>query len=296
MRAIWFLLRVVGLAIAFFVTFMIATALAGVANSAGARAAPADVGAVLRQFFLFSFLVALVIAWLVQRCAWSGARLMAALALIIYVLMTVVTQIESLVYLRQKMPVALIGRLFLAGLIQVLMFAPLAAVIMGRARASIGAPSSRTEGVGWRITLIAVVYVCLYYLFGYYVAWQNPELRQFYAGTTELKSFFGQLSTTWSTTPYVLPLQFVRGLLWALCGLLAVRMVAASRMTRAAIVAALFGVWSFVLLAPNPMLPSSVARSHFWETLLCDLLLGGIAGYVLSGRDAGSSVAAGVGS
>jgi hypothetical protein len=32
---------------------------------------------------------------------------------------------------------------------------------------------------------------------------------------------------------------------------------------------------------PNPLMPASVARSHFWETLWCDLLLGGLVGWVL---------------
>ena len=36
-------------------------------------------------------------------------------------------------------------------------------------------------------------YVVLYYLFGYYVAWQNPELRLYYSGSTELKSFYEQM-------------------------------------------------------------------------------------------------------
>jgi hypothetical protein len=40
------------------------------------------------------------------------------------------------------------------------------------------------------------VYVVLYYLFGYYVAWQNPELRRYYTGITELKSFYQLMRST----------------------------------------------------------------------------------------------------
>ena len=54
------------------------------------------------------------------------------------------------------------------------------------------------------------------------------------------------------------------------------------RIETASIIAALFGVWSFVLLMPNPLMTSSVAHSHFWETLWCDLLLGAIVGWVLA--------------
>jgi hypothetical protein len=46
------------------------------------------------------------------------------------------------------------------------------------------------------MTFLAVVYVVLYYLFGYYVAWQNPELRRYYTGITELKSFYQLMRST----------------------------------------------------------------------------------------------------
>lgn len=59
-----------------------------------------------------------------------------------------------------------------------------------------------------------------------------------------------------------------------------------TRLETACTIAALFGIWSFVLLMPNPLMPASVARSHFWETLWCDLLLGAIVGWVLAGNNA----------
>jgi hypothetical protein len=85
----------------------------------------------------------------------------------------------------------------------------------------------------------------------------------------------------------MLPFQFGRGLLWALFAYPVVRMLNtmlnARRIETAGIIAALFGVWSFALLMPNPLMPASVAHSHFWETLWCDLLLGAIVGWVLAG-------------
>ena len=53
------------------------------------------------------------------------------------------------------------------------------------------------------------------------------------------------------------------------------------RIETAGIIAALFGVF-FVLLMPSPLMTASLAHSHFWETLWCDLLLGAIVGWVLA--------------
>ena len=126
------------------------------------------------------------------------------------------------------------------------------------------------------------MYVVLYYLFGYYVAWQNPELRLYYSRTTELKSFYQMMRSTVTGTPWMLPFQFGRGLLWALFAYPVVRMLNTRRIETAGIIAALFGVGSFALLIPNPLMPASVAHSHLWETLLSDLLLGAIVGWVLA--------------
>jgi hypothetical protein len=59
-------------------------------------------------------------------------------------------------------------------------------------------------------------------------------------------------------------------------------MLNTSRIETTGIIATLFGVGSFALLIPNPLMPASVAHSHLWETLLSDLLLGAIVGWVLA--------------
>jgi hypothetical protein len=72
----------------------------------------------------------------------------------------------------------------------------------------------------------------------------------------------------------MLPFQFGRGLLWTLFAYPVVRMSNTSRIETAGIIAALFGVGSFALLIPNPLMPASVAHSHLWKRLLSDLSLG----------------------
>jgi hypothetical protein len=90
-----FLLRVVLLTIAFFVTFVVAASLTGTTQSApsaataGTQAQAAD----LRPFLLYSLLVAAVFAWILTRSAWRGAQLIAAIAFTFYGLQTFITQI-----------------------------------------------------------------------------------------------------------------------------------------------------------------------------------------------------------
>jgi hypothetical protein len=226
-----------------------------------------------------------VTAWIIQRSRWRGLKLIAALVFSFYGVMTFIIQIESMVYLGAKMPPGLIKDLFVMGAVVALLFIPLAVLIMRKMRGPGQPHAARALTLKSQVVcfvILAIVYVVLYYLFGYYVAWQNPDLRLYYAGTTELKSFYQQMRSILTVTPWMLPFQFGRGLLWVLFAYPVVRMLKTRRIETAGIIAALFGVGSFVLFIPNPLMPASVAHSHFWETLLSDLLLGAIVGWVLA--------------
>jgi hypothetical protein len=289
-----FALRVLVLTLVLIIVFMIGSNVAGMSQvplpSAPTVPTPAaqaqQAASLLIPLLAYSFLVALVTAWIIQRSRWRGLKLIAALVFTFYGVMTFIIQIESIVYLRAKMPPGLIKDLFVMGAVVAFMFVPLAVLIMGKMRMP-GQPHAEPpltlKSQAARFVILAIVYVVLYYLFGYYVAWQNPELRLYYSGTTELKSFYQQTRSALTGTPWMLPFQFGRGLLWALFAYPVVRMLNTRRIETACVIAALFGVGSFVLFIPNPLMSASVAHSHFWETLLSDLLLGAIVGWVLAG-------------
>ena len=288
-----FALRVLALTLVLIMVFMIASNVAGMAQvplpSAQAASTPTaqaqPAASLLRALLAYTFLVSLVLAWIIQRSRWRRLKLIEALVFTFYGLMTFIIQIESIVYLRAKMPPGLIEDLFLMGVVVAFLFVPLAVLIMAKIRGPEQPHAARAltlKRQAARFGILAIVYVVLYYLFGYYVAWQNPELRLYYAGTTELKSFYQMMRSTVTGTPWMLPFQFGRGLLWALFAYPVVRMLNTRRIETAGIIAALFAVGSFALLIPNPLMPASVAHSHFCETLLSDLLLGAIVGWVLA--------------
>ena len=293
-----FALRVLVLTLILIIVFIIASNVAGMAKAPlpSGQAVPTptaqaqQAAPLLKPLLVYTFLVSLTIAWIIQRSRWRGLKLIAALVFTFYGLMTVITQIETIVYLGAKMPPGLIKSLFVLGAVVAFLFVPLAVLIMGKIRGPEHPHSERAltlksvtpKSKAARFAILAIVYVVLYYLFGYYVAWQNPELRLYYSGTAELKSFYQQMSSTMTATPWMVPFQFARGLLWVLFAYPVMKMLNTRRIETAVIIAALFGVGSFALFIPNPLMPVSVAHSHFWETLGSDLLLGAIVGWVLA--------------
>ncbi len=292
-----FALRVFVLTLVLIIVFMIAINVAGMAQapfpSAQAAYTPTAQAqkavSFLRPLLAYAFLVSLVAAWIIQSSRWRGLKLIAALVFTFYGLMTFISQIETIAYLRAKIPHGLIKNLLVMGAVVAFLFVPLAVLIMRKARRLEQPHAERAltlKSPAARFSTLAILYVVLYYLFGYYLAWQNPEVRLYYSGTTELKSLYQMMRSTVTETPWMLPFQFGRGLLWALFAYPVVRMVNTSRIATASIIAALFGVGSFALLMPNALMSASVAHSHFWETLWCDLILGAIVGWVLA-ADAG---------
>ncbi len=299
-----FAFRVLVLTLALVIVFMIAIYVAGMnrapipvqqnatqqTTAAQAPQSPASeaqqAAATLPPLLAYTFLISLMFAWIIQNARWRGVKLIAALVFTMYGLMTFITQIEAIVYLRAKMPPGLIKQLFVMGAVLAVLFVPIAVLIMGKIRGreeALKDQSAVTLGsTAARFAILAVVYVVLYYLFGRYVAWQNPEVRLYYSGSTELTSFFQQMRSTITTMPWMLPLQFGRGVLWVAFAYPVVRMLKTTHLQTTCTIAALFAIWSFVLLLPNPLMPASVAHSHFWETLWCDLILGAIVGWTLA--------------
>ena len=203
-----------------------------------------------------------------------------------YGISTVASQLDSVAFLSDKLPHGMIRALFVQGAIAAALFAPLAVLTLGKWRAaSPHVPVSsvvprKLSSIMLRLAILVAAFVFLYMFFGYYVAWRNPELQRYYAGP-ELPTFWASLRHNWISSPWIYALAAFRALIYIGCLYPIVRMLYTSR-RESAFAAALFSAcWTTVLLLPNPSMPVSVARSHFWETLGFSLVFGALAGWLL---------------
>lgn len=303
MKPLSFTLRVAVLALLLGIFFIVGAQLAGIEkvsasdNSSAASVAsqkpPAPEG-FLAPFASFFLAASFVMSWLAVRSRWFSRKLIAVLAIAMYGVMTVATQVESLFFLRDKMPVALIWRLFVQGAITTALFVPALVAVMGKLRrpqgmitvSSVPVPSSALLK---RLAITVVLFIFLYMFFGYFVAWRNPVLRQFYGGV-DAPNFFIALKNNWQTTPGIYVLQVFRAILYFACVLPLVRMLQAPKWEAVLAISAFLSVWSLVLFLPNRIMPRTVALSHFWETLLCFLVFGAVLGWMLSDRQRPASL------
>jgi hypothetical protein len=281
----------VGLTIIFMIGAMVAGLAKAVPATAGTAAATAPAGQpgnFVLLLFVASLVQALVVAYLVLQGKWSGWKTAGALFLVV-LNMWAQTAIESAPYLRGHVAPSMSARALAMGLLVATLFAPFAVWVLGgfrRATVEESGERARWSAARWVGTLAAttVAFIALYYLCGYYIAWQNPALRQFYSGTTAIRTFWGQIAWTWSSTPWMFPLQAGRALLFIALTLPAVRMLRGGARRVALGTALMYAAWDGGpgLILPNPIMPATVAHSHAVELVVWGLLFGAFVGWSMS--------------
>ena len=238
-------------------------------------------------FLAFSVCVGSVVSYLILRSSGHGWTLAGAMFVGMYGISTVVSQIESIVFLSSKLPRGMVWAIFVQGAIATALFAPLAVLVLGKWRAAMpaavpAAPERMPVATAaWRLALLIVAFVFLYMFFGYNVAWQNPEVRKYYGGP-EWHSFFAALKGNWLNSHWIYPLASFRALLYIAFVFPLIRMLRVARWESAIATALFLSAWTTMLLLPNPLMPASVARSHFWETLGFSLVFGTLLGWLLN--------------
>jgi hypothetical protein len=241
-------------------------------------------------------LEALALGVFVVAASARGWRLALGLAALMFGVMMLQPQVEAVAFGVIRMQTA--ARIGVMGLIISVVVAPLAVLVFWRWRAANGqAParvsrpadregpaSSKSPRLVWAIPMAALMFVLLYLVFGYFIAWRSEEVRAFYGG----ENSSGFLSHIWALqlrVPWFLPLQFARGCLWAGLGLIGLPLLSGS-WKRAGCVLGLFlaVVMNAQLLLPNAAMPETVRLVHIAETAPANFSLGVVLAWMLHRR------------
>jgi len=130
--------------------------------------------------------------------------------------------------------------------------------------------------------VIAVVYVTLYFTFGYFIAWKDPAVRAYYGGSDE-GNFLAHMRTVMRDMPWLIPLQVLRAMLWTALALPVVRMMKGRWQETALSLGLLFSVvMNAQLLLPNPYMAEAVRMTHLVETATSNFIFGLLIGWLLT--------------
>jgi hypothetical protein len=230
----------------------------------------------------------LLIVSLIVTSRWHGWRLALALAFAYYGSFTFITQIETWYFLSDiTVSPELLPRLFIMGLSVPLIFIPLAILICKKWKKRDEATNSPKWKMPFmqlllKLVVIAVVYLIIYWLAGYYIAWQNPELRAFYGSPGDIEPLFAHTFAMIRNTPGLILLQLVRGVLFALIALPVIIGSKVKPWATALLVGVLLAVPHLGHILPNPLMPvASVRLSHMIETFTSTFLFGSFIVWLL---------------
>ena len=131
-------------------------------STAAEQPAPAEASTTLLTFFIVSLINAAVWTYVILRSRWNGWKLILAVFFVFYGVSTLMPQIETAYFVR-GLPPGMLPRLFLAGLIIAAVFAPLAVLILGKARSHETSEHGRLKMPvsSWitRLSLIVIAYL-----------------------------------------------------------------------------------------------------------------------------------------
>jgi hypothetical protein len=277
------LLRFALLYLLFIVSFMVGSLAVGNAMPANATSEPGLVSTT-GGLLIVALANVVVIAGLILTSRWSGWKLALSLALAYYGAVTVVTQMDTWYYLSSiNVGPQLLLRLLLMGVPTAFLFIPLAVWVLGKGRATAEALPNLALVMpvrqwAWKLSTIVVLYLALYWGAGYFIAWQNPELRAFYGQPGKALPFSTHTADTLLHDPVLFPFQILRALVWVLCALPVIRGSRLNPWWTALVVGLFFSVPQNVgHIMANPFLPiASVRLSHMIETASSSFLFGAV--------------------
>ena len=281
--------RIVALVVAYIVLFAVGSHFLGPDLSA-LPAAPVNAGMALAALVVIALVDVAILLAVVLTSRLSGAPLILLLAFLIYAVKTFTSGIEAWYFITNVTP-AMIPGLFTMTVPLVVLFPPLAVWVCGKMSPDLAEtePAWQLPGRGpadfaLRIAVLgAFVYPALFFSFGYFVAWQSPEVRAFY-GDSGAPTFIQQMAIVFSN-PMTYPFEVMRGVLWVLFALPVLATTRGRWWVGTLLVALAFAlIQNDVHLVPNPLMPPVVRLYHFIETGSSNFIWAWAIGFLLARR------------
>ena len=231
---------------------------------------------------------ALILVWAARRSSSKGFAMWMQLLVLSFGAQTFMTQIETGYFISafpQLHGNFTIYLLVLRGLITSTLFTLLVTLMAGGFSKNSRSqpmfeitPDEAVKTGAW----LPVIYIILYMVFGYYVAWQSQELRLLYGGPALLNSFTAQWGLSLMQHPELPVFQYFRGVLWILCLVPLFKGFSGGRIELVALSILALGLLPTAQLAfANPLMPATVSMYHFVEVSISTGIFGGLCGWFL---------------
>jgi hypothetical protein len=217
----------------------------------------------------------------------KGLKLTSALFLIIFGIQYFMSQIETFWFNDSlKMPLNTIWMVVSGGAIMSILFSITATWLTGKFKKSeqpeVKIPKTEIRSLIKPVVWLAIiVWPLVYFIAGYFIAWQFAAIREYYSGSTEMESLFVMMKENVVSGLYFF--QILRGLLWVSIAFLVFISTTGSWMRKGLIMGLLLScLGCSQLLLPNPIMPEMVRLGHLLETSTSNFIWGFILSWFLA--------------
>lgn len=227
----------------------------------------------ITPLLIFCFLNTIILTVYIINSKMRGLKLIGTTFIIFWGIQYFMTQIETLYFdSAVKMPLFDILQVVFMGTISIAISSLFAVLILGKFKKE-HTPCDEKNNVKVQfakllpnITILSFCYVIIYFLFGYFVAWQFPDVRKYYTGSTVIVNFIQQMTNQFQSDP-ILPLfQLFRGILWSGLSLIIITSLNTKGWKTYIITGLLFSILiTSLLMLPNAYMPAPVRLGHSLE-------------------------------
>lgn len=223
------------------------------------------------MLLLMRFFWAIAIFYAIRASTLGGLRLVLYLFIALFGLSSIMTQIETIVFLKSfpALSLAMVGQFVLAGFISAVIFTPVAVFVAGRKKTA-GAILIFPKNLPVKILLLSLIYPAIYLFFGYFVAYRFDAVTEFYKNDPMVYSM-----------PLLIFIQFIRGGLWVIFILPLMATIPEGKKQWIASTLLYSLLVGTQLMIPNPVMPDMVRLGHFLEVTSSMAVYGFLIAWVL---------------
>ena len=217
----------------------------------------------------------------------NGKKLYLVLVCVTFLIVSLMTQIETVLFGSAFPALTRVDVLWL-------LFAFLVSIAATALPVTLFFQNKNTVYVKWEINLkslliklgiIGVIYFCLYFLFGYFVAWQFSELRTFYTNSSVNDITQSSAQTILNSQVALFFVQVIRGIMFGVF-IIPLRRIIHNKAAFIISVCLVYLGTGMQLIVPNPLFPDIVRYAHLIEMTGSMLLFGLAAGFIMWGKKA----------
>ena len=220
--------------------------------------------------------------FIVRHSCIVGKKLLVSLVIVMFFNLSFMTQFETLIF-GSAFPALTKQDVFLimaSALLGIAAAAFLIVLFFQNKNAAAAEFKFSIKSILIKLGIIGIIYSCVYFLFGYFVAWQFEELRLFYTGSSANDITQSYAETALRSQTLLFFFQILRGILFGVFILPLKKMIDDKKIFIISVCLVYLGT-GFQLILPNPLFPDIVRYAHLIEMTSSMLLFGLIVGFIL---------------